>query len=107
MNPALLKPSRHLVDLATVGFETPPMATSLVGDSVTDIEAAQASGIGSIGYANKAGKDRAFVDAGATASSTRWASLLPRYGRPRTARTTQTGSRRAAGLPACRVSGLA
>jgi phosphoglycolate phosphatase len=67
MNPALLKPSRHLVDLATVGFETPPQATSLVGDSVTDIEAAQATGIGSIGYANKAGKDRAFVKAGATA----------------------------------------
>lgn len=67
MDPALLKPNRHLVDLATVGLDTPPEASALVGDSLTDIEAAQAAKVLSIAYANKTGKNRTFIDARATA----------------------------------------
>ncbi|MGW3615296.1 HAD family hydrolase, partial [Micromonospora sp. NPDC005163] len=39
----------------------------LVGDSTTDIQAAQAAGVGSIGYANKPGKSEALTQVGADA----------------------------------------
>ena len=52
-NPALLKPSAHLVNTA-VGFaEVKPNRATLVGDSTSDIEAARHAGVTSIGYANK------------------------------------------------------
>ena len=53
-DPALLKPSPHLIDEAVRGLEADPAATALVGDSFTDIEAAHLAGMASIGYANKA-----------------------------------------------------
>jgi phosphoglycolate phosphatase len=55
-NPALLKPSPHLIVEAIRGLAADPAATALVGDSFTDIEAAHLAGVGSIGYANKPGK---------------------------------------------------
>jgi phosphoglycolate phosphatase len=67
MNPALLKPSPHLVELAIVGLDAAPETAALVGDSRTDIEAAQATRMPSVGYANKAAKHRAFIAGGATA----------------------------------------
>jgi phosphoglycolate phosphatase len=48
-DPALLKPSPHLIDKAVRGLNADPAATALVGDSLTDIEAARSAGIASIG----------------------------------------------------------
>ena len=55
-NPALLKPSPHLIDQAVLGLDADPAAAALVGDSFTDIEAAHRAEVASIGYANKPGK---------------------------------------------------
>jgi phosphoglycolate phosphatase len=55
-DPALLKPSPHLIDKAVHGLDADPSASALVGDSFTDIEAAQYADVASIGYANKPGK---------------------------------------------------
>jgi phosphoglycolate phosphatase len=46
-----------------------------VGDSVTDIEAARAAGVRSIGYANKPGKFGQLTAAGADAVVTEMAAL--------------------------------
>jgi beta-phosphoglucomutase-like phosphatase (HAD superfamily) len=55
-DPALLKPSPHLITQAVHGLHADSVATVLVGDSFTDIEAAHHAGVASIGYANKPGK---------------------------------------------------
>jgi phosphoglycolate phosphatase len=55
-DPALLKPSPHLINEAVRGLDAEPTAVSLVGDSFTDIEAAHLADVASIGYANKSGK---------------------------------------------------
>ena len=55
-DPALLKPSPHLINEAVRGLDADLVATTLVGDSFTDIEAAHSAGVASIGYANKPGK---------------------------------------------------
>jgi HAD superfamily hydrolase (TIGR01549 family) len=55
-DPALLKPSPHLIDEAIRGLDASRASTVLVGDSYTDIEAAHSAGVASIGYANKPGK---------------------------------------------------
>lgn len=55
-NPELLKPSPHLIKQAVRGLGAHAAATTLVGDSFTDIEAAHSAGVASIGYANKPGK---------------------------------------------------
>lgn len=55
-DPALLKPSPHLLEIAVQKLAADPAATAFVGDSLTDIEAAHRAGIASIGYANKPGK---------------------------------------------------
>lgn len=55
-DPALLKPSPHLIEKAVQALNADPTATALVGDSITDIEGAHLAGIASIGYANKPGK---------------------------------------------------
>jgi HAD superfamily hydrolase (TIGR01509 family) len=55
-NPALLKPSPHLISKAVRGLGATPAESALVGDSLTDIEAAHSAGVASIGYANKPGK---------------------------------------------------
>jgi HAD superfamily hydrolase (TIGR01509 family) len=64
-DPALMKPDPYPVREAMSGFSAIPHATTLVGDSVTDIQAGQAAGIHSIGYANKPGKREALIAAGA------------------------------------------
>jgi phosphoglycolate phosphatase len=55
-DPALLKPSPHLINEAVHGLDADPTSTTLVGDSFTDIEAAHSAEVASIGYANKPGK---------------------------------------------------
>jgi HAD superfamily hydrolase (TIGR01662 family) len=70
-DPALLKPSPHLLDIAVEKLAADPAATALVGDSLTDIEAAHRAGIASIGYANKPGKRETMtgINAGAVIGS--------------------------------------
>jgi phosphoglycolate phosphatase len=70
-DPALLKPSPHLLEIAVRKLAAAPAATALVGDSLTDIEAAHRAGIASIGYANKPGKRECMteIDAGAVIGS--------------------------------------
>jgi HAD superfamily hydrolase (TIGR01509 family) len=74
-DPALLKPSPYLIDKAVRALDAEPAATALVGDSITDIEAARSAGIASIGYANKPGKYERMTNAGAGAVITSMADL--------------------------------
>jgi phosphoglycolate phosphatase len=70
-DPALLKPSPHLITEAVHGLDADPAASALVGDSLTDIEAAHSASVASIGYANKPGKRErmAQLEAGAVITS--------------------------------------
>lgn len=65
LRPDLMKPSPHPLLTAASALGVAPDVTVLVGDSVTDIEAAHAAGARSIGYANKAPKEASLMDAGA------------------------------------------
>jgi HAD superfamily hydrolase (TIGR01509 family) len=64
-DPALMKPNPYLVDQAVLELAAEPAACVLVGDTLTDIEAAAAAGVRSVGYANKPGKSGAMAIAGA------------------------------------------
>jgi phosphoglycolate phosphatase len=66
-DPALLKPSPHLISQAVHALNVEPGECTLVGDSVTDIQAARLATVQSIGYANKPGKQERFKAAGAHA----------------------------------------
>ena len=74
-DPALLKPSPHLIEKAIAELAAAPAESALVGDSITDIYAAQLAGIATIGYANKPGKHDSFAAAGAAATITSLADL--------------------------------
>jgi beta-phosphoglucomutase-like phosphatase (HAD superfamily) len=74
-DPALLKPSPHLIDEAVRGLDADPAAATLVGDSFTDIEAAHSAGVASIGYANKPGKQERMTELRAGAVITSMADL--------------------------------
>jgi HAD superfamily hydrolase (TIGR01509 family) len=62
---SLLKPSPYLVTRAIRALGAEPEACALVGDSPSDIAAAQAAGISTVGYANKPGKHQRLSDAAA------------------------------------------
>jgi HAD superfamily hydrolase (TIGR01549 family) len=64
-HPELLKPSPHLVKQAVTALDAVPSWCLLVGDSVSDISAARAAGVRSIGYANRPDKRMPLADAGA------------------------------------------
>jgi phosphoglycolate phosphatase len=82
-DPALLKPSSHLIDQAVRQLGARPGQCALVGDSVTDIEAGQQANVATIGYASKSGKHQRLTDAGATAVIASLADLvLPLRARP-------------------------
>jgi len=66
-NPALLKPSPHLITQAVDALNAESGECTLVGDSVTDIQAAHLARVQSIGYANEPGKHERFTAAGAGA----------------------------------------
>ena len=66
-DPGLLKPSPHLITQAVRALNAEPGECTLVGDSVTDIEAARLANVQSIGYANKPGKRERLAIAGAGA----------------------------------------
>jgi phosphoglycolate phosphatase len=74
-DPALLKPNPHLINEAVRGLDADPAATALVGDSFTDIEAAQRAGVASIGYADKPGKRERMTELQAGAVITSMADL--------------------------------
>ncbi|MFE9562355.1 HAD family hydrolase [Streptomyces sp. NPDC006487] len=65
LRPELMKPSPHPLLTAASAFGVAPSRTVLVGDSISDIEAAYAAGARSIGFANKAPKQTSLVNAGA------------------------------------------
>ncbi|MER6517337.1 HAD family hydrolase [Streptomyces sp. NPDC001553] len=65
LRPDLMKPSPHPLITAASAFGITPARTVLVGDSITDVEAARAAGARSIGYANKAHKQASLTNAGA------------------------------------------
>ena len=66
-DPALLKPSPHLITQAVDALHAEPGECALVGDSVTDVKAAQLASVQSIGYANEPGKRERLTEAGAGA----------------------------------------
>ncbi|MFK0045861.1 HAD family hydrolase [Streptomyces sp. NPDC090741] len=65
LRPDLMKPDPYplLTAAETLGIE--PAALVLIGDSTTDVEAARAAGVRSIGFANKPRKQSTLADAGA------------------------------------------
>ena len=66
-DPALLKPSPHLITRAVGALDAEPGQCTLVGDSVTDIKGARLASVQSIGYANEPGKRERFTATGAGA----------------------------------------
>ncbi|MGW5970001.1 HAD family hydrolase [Streptomyces sp. NPDC055186] len=65
--PDLMKPSPHALLRAAEVLDVSPEGCVLIGDSVTDVQAAHAAGGTAIGYANKPRKLRTLAEAGAEA----------------------------------------
>ncbi|MEU5547227.1 HAD-IA family hydrolase [Streptomyces sioyaensis] len=65
--PDLMKPHPHSLLRAAELLEVGPSECVLIGDSITDIQAAHLAGGIAIGYANKPHKRDAFAEAGAEA----------------------------------------
>ncbi|MFI5523996.1 HAD family hydrolase [Streptomyces platensis] len=65
--PDLMKPHPHSLLRAAELLEVGPSECVLIGDSVTDIQAAHLAGGTAIGFANKPRKREAFMEAGAEA----------------------------------------
>ncbi|MFC9173697.1 HAD family hydrolase [Streptomyces sp. NPDC057107] len=63
--PEAMKPAPDSLLRASSDLGVPLRDCTLIGDSVTDVEAARATGGRSIGFANKAGKERSLAAAGA------------------------------------------
>jgi HAD superfamily hydrolase (TIGR01509 family) len=63
-DPSLLKPNPHLLLQAAAALGAPPASCALLGDSVTDVEAARRAGAGSIAFANKPDKRDPLLAAG-------------------------------------------
>jgi HAD superfamily hydrolase (TIGR01549 family) len=59
-DPSLLKPDAYLLNEALRSLAVSPSDCAFVGDSESDIVAAQRASIAAIGYANKAGKEELF-----------------------------------------------
>ena len=66
-DPALLKPSPHLITQAVHALNADPGECTLVGDSVTDVQAVRLASVQSIGYANQPGKRKLLISARAGA----------------------------------------
>jgi HAD superfamily hydrolase (TIGR01549 family) len=62
-DPSLLKPDPHLLLQAAANLVALPPTCALLGDSVTDVEAAHRAGTGSIAFANKPDKRNALLAA--------------------------------------------
>ncbi|MFE2757695.1 HAD family hydrolase [Actinosynnema sp. NPDC059335] len=94
-DPALLKPSPHLVSQAVEALAVPPARCALVGDSATDLHAARAAGTRAIGYANKPGKAERFAAErpGAVVTSMTVLDRVVRAWGPGGARSASAGAR--------------
>jgi len=75
-NPTRLKPDPHPILRAVKALGADPETCTLVGDSISDIEGAQAAAIFSVGYANKPGKREQLTRAGADAVITTMDDLV-------------------------------
>jgi len=75
---AVLMPRPDLIELAVTGLDTQSSDCALVGGSVTDIQAAHAAGVHSIGYARTPRDADDLVDAGADAIIVSMADLALR-----------------------------
>lgn len=73
---SLLKPSPYLVAQAVNALNTRPVRCTLVGDSISDIQAAKATDIPAIAYANKPGKAERLATADPEATITTIALLV-------------------------------
>ena len=78
-DPALLKPSPHLITQAVEALNAEPGECTLVGDSVTDVQAARLAKVHSIGYASKPGQRERLSQAGAGAIINSLADLALRF----------------------------
>jgi beta-phosphoglucomutase-like phosphatase (HAD superfamily) len=76
-DPDLLKPSAHLIQIAVRSLMTFPGSSTLIGDSASDITAANRASVPSVGFCNKPGKHTALTATGALTVTTRFWSLLP------------------------------
>lgn len=74
-SPSLLKPHPYLVDRACAMTRSPAHSCVLVGDSLSDLDAATRFSVAFIGYANKPGKREAFEERGASAIVHRMSEL--------------------------------
>jgi phosphoglycolate phosphatase len=74
--PQLMKPNPYLVSVALRSLGVPATSAVVVGDSVSDIEAARAAGVPAVGYANKQGKRQRLIAAGTDAIIEDLADLL-------------------------------
>ncbi|MEW2429213.1 Imm21 family immunity protein [Micromonospora sp. NPDC047644] len=83
-HPDSLKPDPTPVVRALRALKVAPGAAVLIGDSVTDVEAARAAGVACIGYANKPGKAERLTAAGADAIVTDMTDLARVLARTRT-----------------------
>lgn len=79
-DPALLKPSPHLVQVAAQTLGIDASSTCLIGDAETDMVAARAAGIVGIGYANRPGKAERLTSAGAVAVTSSMLSVARALG---------------------------
>lgn len=75
-DPSLMKPSPYLIRQALALLDAGTSQCALVGDSVSDVQAAKACAITVIGYANRPGKDRLLLAAGANAIITSMTELV-------------------------------
>ncbi|MFF7298469.1 HAD family hydrolase [Streptomyces sp. NPDC008265] len=65
LQPDLMKPDPHPLLAAAGALDVEPAALVLIGDSITDVAAARAAGVRSIGFANKFRKRSTLAEAGA------------------------------------------
>jgi phosphoglycolate phosphatase len=70
-----MKPNPWVIRRALAHAAAPPSDAVLIGDAVTDIEAAHSADVPVVGYANKAGKATRLQDAGADAIATDMSQL--------------------------------
>jgi phosphoglycolate phosphatase len=66
-DPALMKPSPHLIELAAQALAVRVADCIFIGDQPSDIEAGRTAGCRTVGYANKPGKANVLATAGADA----------------------------------------
>jgi phosphoglycolate phosphatase len=74
-NPHHMKPDPWTINRAVAQLEVPPSKCVLIGDAVTDLQAAATASVPTIGYANKPAKFAQLEDAGAVAVVTSMTEL--------------------------------